>query len=69
MNGFNKPVNTISDERYIAAEDEYIRRIDIAGGSEFSKAVGERQELLLRTTMKGDLDGAFTIAVEEQILA
>lgn len=62
-------MTTISDERYEAAQDEYIRRIDMDGGSEFAKAVGTRQELHLRTDMKDDLDGAFTVAVEEQIAA
>lgn len=56
----------ITDARYDAALEAFNANIDTAG---FAKAVGIRQELHLRTDMRGDLHGAFTLAVEEQLAA
>ena len=47
-----------------AAQSIYIDRMD---DSAFCRAVGIKQELLLRTTHKDDLDGSFAAAVTEEI--
>ncbi len=49
-----------------AATEAYISRID---DSAFCKRVGVMQEVLLRTTHKDDLDGAFAAAVTDQLAA
>lgn len=56
----------VSDSRFDAATDVYIENCD---SGDFAKTVGLRQEILLSTTMQDDLDGAFTVAVEDEAAA
>lgn len=56
----------VSEHRFNAAKEAYLTRIDEPG---FAIAIGMRQEIHLRTDMKDDLHGAFTVAVEEHLKA